>query len=117
VDLRKALLQAADEVFEIFERQIRMQTANYVKFGNRLGVAAGRRLERFFQRHGVGAGRVLLAAEGAETAGGNADIRGVDVAVDVEVRHVAVHSLPNVIRQPADGENIRRAIKLDAVFK
>ena len=86
VDLREALLEAADEVEEILKRQIGMQSADDVKLGDRFGVSGGGRLPRFFERHGVGAGRVLLAAEGAETAGGYTDVGWIDVPVDIEIR-------------------------------
>ena len=82
-----------------------------MEFGDRLGVAGGCGLESFFQRHGVGAGRVFLAAEGAEPAGGDADVGRIDVAVDVEVGLVAVHALAHVIGEPSDGEDVAGAIE------
>ena len=88
------------------KRQIGMQAADDVKLRDRFGVAGGRRLPCLFERHGV-AGRVaLLAAEGAQLAGRHADVGGVDVAIDVEVGHVAVHPLAHVVRQPAHGQHI-----------
>src|SRR5881275_1520186 len=41
MDLRKALLQAGAEIEEILERQVGMQSANNMKFGDRLGVPGG----------------------------------------------------------------------------
>ncbi len=70
-----------------------MQAADDVKLGDGFGVSGGCGFEGFFERHGVGAGRVLLAAKGTETAGGHAYVRRIDVAVDVEVGAVAVHAL------------------------
>ena len=88
-----------------------MQSANDMKFGDRLGVSGGGGLESFFERHGVGAGRVLLAAEGAQPARRHANIRRIDVAVDVEVRLVAVHPLAHGVGQPAHGQNVAGAVQ------
>jgi len=92
-----------------------MQSADDVKLGHSLGVSGGGRLKCFLERHGVGAGRVLLAAEGAETAGGYTNICWIDVPVDIEIRAVAVHPFPDVIREPADGKNIAGAVEIDSV--
>ena len=92
-----------------------MQAADDVKLGDRFRVAGGRRLKGLFQRHGVGAGRIFLASERAQAAGGDADVRRIDVAVDVEVRGVAVHPLAHPVGQPADGENVAGAVKGESV--
>src|ERR1700674_1834495 len=101
MDLREALLEAGNQVEKVLKRQIGMQTADDVELRNRFAVARGSRLKRFLEGHGVGAGRVLLPAEGAEAAGGHANIRRIDVAIDVEVRLVAVHALTHAIAPPA----------------
>ena len=115
VHLRKALLQPGNQIEKILERQIRMQSADDVKLRDRLGVAGSGGLECLFQRHGVGAGSVLLAPESAQPAGGHANVRGIDVAVDVEVSLVAVHAFAHVIGQPADGENVAGAVEREGV--
>ena len=115
VHLREALLQPGDHVGVVLERQFGMQAADDVELGHRLGVAGGRGVPDFFQRHGVSAGRVFLAAEGAEPAGRHANIGVVDVAIDVEVGDVAVHPLAHVVGQPPDGENVARAIERQRV--
>ena len=93
-----------------------MQAADDVKLGDRLAVAGGRRLPRLFERHGV-AGRVaLLAAEGAELAGCDADVGRVDVAIDVEVGDVAMHPLAHVVGQPAHREHVLRSIESQAIL-
>src|SRR5579859_958637 len=94
-----------------------MQAANDVKFGDRLGVARGRGLKGLFQGHGVCARSVFFAAEGTEPAGSHADVGWVDVAIDVEVRHVAVQALAHLVRQPAQGQDIRRAVERDGIVK
>ncbi len=63
--LRKALLQAGTEIEEVLKRQVRMQSTDDVEFGDCLGVAGRGGFERFFERHGVGAGSVFFAAKGA----------------------------------------------------
>jgi hypothetical protein len=98
--LREALLESADEVFEVFERQVGVQAAYDVELGHGLGVSTGGRLKRFFERHGVAAGRVFTAAKGAQAAGGDADVRGIDV-----------------VGQPADAKNVWRAVERDAVVE
>ncbi len=95
-----------DEIEEEFERQIGVQAADDVEFGDGFGVAGGRGLPRLFEGHGVAGGVALFAAEGAELAGRDAHVGGVDVAIDVEVGHVAVQPLAHVVGQPAYGQNI-----------
>ncbi len=92
-----------------------MQSADDVKFGDGLGVTGSRGLEGLFERHGVGAGRVFLAAEGAQAAGGHADIRRIDMAVDVEISLVAVHALAHEVGHPAHGENVAGAVEGEGV--
>ena len=107
MDLREALLQAGNQVEKILKWQIGMQAADNMEFRNRFAVAGSGSLESFFERHRVGARRVLLAAKGAEPACGHADIRRINVAIDVEVGLVAVHALAHGIRQPADRKDVR----------
>ena len=45
----------------------------------------------------------------------DANVRRIDVAIYVEVANVAVAFLADVIRQPADGEQIVRLIKREAI--
>ncbi len=112
---RAALLEAAHHVQEIFEGQIGMQAADHVKFGGSFAHALFGALPDFFEGEGVGAGRVGIAAEGAEFAMGHANVGGIDVAIDVEVADVAVALLANVVREPAEGEQVGRAVERQAV--
>ena len=98
---RKSLLQARAQIQKILKRQVGMESADDVKFRDSLAVSGGGRFKRLLQGHGVGAGRIFLAAEGAEAAGRDADICWIDVAVDVEIRFVTVHSLADVVGHPA----------------
>ena len=113
----KSLLEAAHQVEEVFERQIGMQAADDVELRHRLVIAGGGSGPRFVERHGVCAGIVLLASEGAQTACRYTHICRIDVAVDVEVRDVAMHRFAHPVGQPADGENIRAAVKRQAIVK
>src|SRR5258707_3974065 len=80
--LRKALLQSRAEVEKILKGQIRMQSPDNVKLSDSFGVPRSRGRKSVLERHGVGAGRIFLAAEGAESASGNAHVRRVDVAAE-----------------------------------
>jgi hypothetical protein len=97
------------------KRKIGMEAAYNVELGNGLRVPGGGGFESFFERHGVGAGRVFFAAEGTEAAGRDADVRRIDVAVDVEIRLVAMQALAHVVRKPADGEDVAGAVEGECV--
>src|SRR6476660_1591244 len=88
-----------------------MQAADNVELGHGFTVAGSCRLERLFKRHRVGAGRVFLSAKGAQTAGGDADVRRIDVAVYVEVSLVAMPAFAHVIGQPADSKDVPGLVK------
>src|SRR5437879_13408069 len=113
--LRKTLFQARAEIQEILKRQVGMEPADNVEFRDRLGISRGRGLERLFKRHGVSAGRVLLPSKGEQAAGGNANIRGVDMPVDVEIGLGAVHALAHGVGQPAYGEDVAATVKRQRV--
>src|ERR1700682_4763739 len=101
MDLRKALLESGNQVEEILKWKIRVQSADDVEFRNGLGIAGGGGLESLFQRHGVRARRVLLTPKSTEAAGSNANISGVQMAVNVEIRFVAMHTFADEVRHPA----------------
>src|SRR5580704_9521530 len=93
-----------------------MESADDVELGDGLGISGSGGFKSFFERHGVGAGHVLFAAEGAQAAGGDTDIGGIDVAIDVEVGAVAVEALADVVGHPSDGENVAGAVERERVF-
>ena len=70
-----------------------MQSADDVKFGDRLCVAGGGGLESFLERHGISAGRVFLSAKRAQPASRDADVRGIDMTIDVEIGAIPMHPL------------------------
>ncbi len=92
-----------------------MEPADNVKFGDGLAVSGGGGFKGLFERHGVGAGCVFLAAEGTKAAGGDADVGRINVAVDVEIGLVAVKTLAHVIGQPAHGENVAGAVEGEGI--
>ena len=92
-----------------------MQAADHVEFGGAFAHALLGALPDFLEREGVGAGRVGIAAEGAQLAMRHADVGGIDVAIDVEVADVAVALLANVVGEPAEGQQVGRAVEREAV--
>src|SRR6185437_13295875 len=70
-----------------------------------------------FERHCVRAVRIFLAPKRAQPTGSNADIRRIDVAIDVEKCRIAPHALAHMIRKPADSENIRGTIQRQTIFE
>ncbi len=115
VDLRKALLKAAHQIEEVLEGKVGMEAADDVELGDGLGIAGGSGCPGLFERHGVGARGAFAASESAEAAGGDTDIGRIDVAIDVEVRDVAMHALADRIGQPADGKHVGRVVESEAI--
>ena len=115
--LREALLQAAQHLAIPVERQLRMQSADDVKLGDRFGPASARGLPHLVERHRVRLRIARFLAERAQPAARNADIRRVDVAVHVEVRDVAVQPLADDVRHVAERQDVRRAIQRHAVVE
>src|SRR5215469_17012067 len=115
MDLGKMLFQAGAKIQEVLEWKIRVQSANNVKFSNRLAIAGSGGLECFLKRHCICAGRIFLASEGAQTTRSHAHVRGIDVAIDIEISLVGVHPLAYPVRQPTYGQNIPGAIQGEGV--
>ena len=114
VHLGETFFEPLDQIQEELKRQIGVQAADDVELGDGFRVAGGRGLPRLIEGHGVARGIALFAAEGAELAGRDAHVGGVDVAIDVEVGHVAVHPLAHMVGQPTHGQHVtvsRRATR------
>src|SRR5262245_28702553 len=94
-----------------------MQAADDVEFGGSFADTLFGALVNLFQRKIVSAGGIGIAAEGTEFAVRNANVGGIDVAVDVVISDVAVFFLANVIGEPAYGEQVRRTVELDAIVE
>jgi len=88
-----------------------MQPAHNVKFRHRFAVSGGRRLPGLLQRHRVGAVRALRPSKRAQPARRDAHVRRVDVAIHIEVRHIAMQPLPHRVRQPAHRQNVARTVQ------
>ena len=93
MNLREALLQTGAEIKEVLERQVGMKAADDVELRNGLGIAGSGRLKGFFERHGVGAGGIFLSTKRTQPASSHTHIRGIDVAIDVEISSVAMQPL------------------------
>ena len=78
-----------------------------MKFGGAFADALLGACVNLFQGEGVSAGGIGIAAEGAKLAMGDADVGRIDVAIDVVVGDVAVAPFADLIREPADGKEIR----------
>ena len=83
MDLRKALLQPANQFEVILEWQIGMQSADNVKFGGAFGYSSGRALPDFIQRKRVRSAVARRAPKCAQLAMRDAHVGGIDVPVDV----------------------------------
>src|SRR5437588_6879164 len=105
MNLWKARFQSTYQVKKILKRQVGMQPADDVKFGHGFAITRGRGLPGFFERHGVGTRTVLLASEGAQATSSNANIRWIDMSVNVEIADVAIHPLTHQVSQPADSQD------------
>ena len=114
--LREALLQPGTQIQKILKGQVGMQSADDVKFCDRLGVSGGSGFECLFEGHGIGARSVFLPAEGTQAARRYADVRWINVPVDVEICLIAVHAFAHGVRHPAHGENIARAIQGESIL-
>ena len=103
VELREALVQRLHDAEVILERPGRMEPRDDVK-PRRVRVAHGVLDDRdgLCLRHRIGALLICIAAKGAELAVRGADIRQVDMAVDVIVDNVPALFAAHVIGQGAE---------------
>ena len=92
-----------------------MQASHDVEFCDGFAVPGSRCLKGLFESHGVGARRVLFSPESAQAASSDAYIRRIDMAIHVEIGFIAVHALADMVRQPADRQNIAGSIQSQSV--
>ena len=109
-------LQATQHLAEPVQVQFRMQPAHNVELGDLFTPALTGRLPNLLQRHRVGIRVPLLFPKSAETATGDAHIRRVDMAVDVEVRHVAMHPLTHGVGHVTQGQHIVGTVQGNGVL-
>jgi hypothetical protein len=88
-----------------------MQASHNVEFCDGFAVAGSRCLEGLFERHCVGTRRILLSPESAQAAGSDTYICRIDMTIHVEIGFIAVKSLADMVRQPADRQNIPSTIQ------
>ena len=88
------------------KRKIGVQAADDMELRDGFRIAGGGGFPCLIEGHGVAGGVALFAAEGAELAGRDAHVGGVDVAIDVEVGHVAMHPLAHMVGQPTHGKHV-----------
>ena len=100
-----------------FEGQIGVQAADNVNLRGAFAHALCGALVHFFQRIGVCAGGIRIAAKGAELAMSHANVGGIDVAIHVVIGDVAVALFADVIGQPADRQQVWSFVQSDAVVE
>ena len=115
MNTRETLFQAAQEIAVPVHGQLGVQPADDVEFGGTFGMSQAGAMPYLFERHGVGGGILGALAEGAQLAGCHADVGRIDVAVDVEIRDVAVQALAHEVGHVADGEQVGGAVQRQAV--
>jgi hypothetical protein len=100
----------------VVEREPGMESADDVQFGcTCLGSLDGF-LADLVNRVLVGALVALLAVEGAEGTAEGADVRVVDVPVDVEPGDIPVHPTPDQVRQCAHGMDVVRLVEKKSIL-
>jgi hypothetical protein len=118
MNARPNLLQAAQQVGVVTERQAGMQAVDDVHFGNRFAAALAELVEDLLHRHRVRAGHPFLQArERAEQARSLTHVRRLEAQVVIEVSARAVAPLALLIRDPPECKQILRLEQPDAVFK
>ena len=94
-----------------------MQSAYDVKLSNIFRPVFPGDVKGFLQRHCVSAGCVRLAPKSAQAAAGHANICGIEVAVDIEMRALPVQFLTSVIGKVADGKQVIRPAESHTLVK
>src|ERR1017187_2816841 len=115
--LGKALLEAAQHLAKPVQRQLRMQAAHDMEFGDRFAPAFARALPYLVERHGVCLGIAHALAESAQPATRHTNVGGVNVPVDVEVSGIAVHPLANQVGQIPQRQDIAGAVERYAIVE
>jgi hypothetical protein len=94
-----------------------VQSADDVEFGRPAFSGSHGPFEDLLVAHHVAAGGLQIGPEGAELAPVDADVRRVQVGVDVVIRGVAVLPFADGVGQLTEGEEIRFAFEGEAVVE
>ena len=112
------LLQPAQQIRVVAERQSRVQAVDDVDFGDGLAGALPELVEDLLDRHRVRAGHALFQPrERAEQARRFADVGRFEPQVVIEVRARAVTALALAVGDPAERQQIGRVEQRDAVLE
>ena len=93
-----------------------MQSAHDVDLSGARIACLLRLVANLIQRMLVRAGLILFAIEGAELAAEGADVRVVEMAIDVVVRDVAVQTTAHEISERADGPDVGRLVQQHTIL-
>src|SRR5215472_10364779 len=83
-----------------------MESADNVKLRYGFGISRSGSSKSLFEGHRISARRIFFPSKRTQTAGGHADVGGVDVTIDVEVCLISVHALAEVIGHPSHRQNV-----------
>ncbi len=110
VDVGEALLEAAEHLEVPLEGEFGVQAADDVELGHLVAALLGGVRVDVLVRHLPGVVLARQRREAAELAvvGVDADVGRIDVAVDVEVRHVAVLATAHGVGETAEVQDVRR---------
>src|SRR5579883_1695625 len=114
---RVTLFQSRDHLAVPVERELGMQAAHNMKFGHGFRISPACRFPNLFKRHGVAVRIFRFLSKGAKPAACYADIGRIYMPVDVEIRHIAMHSLTHQVGHKAESQNVGAAIHGYAIFK
>ena len=111
------LLQSAEKPGVVLEGPGRVEASDDVKLRDRFGVSLARLFDALSDRHLVPAGLIDLLRPGAERAIDPAEVRRVQVPVDVVIREVAVTLFADEVGEPARPEEVARREDPDSVVE
>src|SRR5262249_3587140 len=114
--LGKSLLESTQEVGEVGECQVRVESSHNVKFRNSLRVTERGMVIGFIQRHRV-AIFAWLTGKTAELTVHHAHVGRVQISVDVEIANAAIPLFACPIGQATYRIEVRRGVKRNSFLK
>src|SRR6266699_2246241 len=117
-DVGMALLQATEHVEIVGQRELRVETADDVKFARWVFEGRVRLREDFLEAARVGAIFFRHTRERAENTGvaQDADVRRIDVLIGREIDAVAVLATVREVCQATDGQQVGGCKKREAIL-